>query len=193
MGVSKSPKESLAKAIELVQKAIELDDGYAHSLMGFLLSQIGQYDKAVAEAERGVALNPNSADSHALLGMTLRFSGRYQEAIPELEKAVRLNPIPPGWYLQNLGTVYFRTGRYEEGIKECEEAVRLEPNSLYARLELTAVYGLAGLEDKARAEATEVLRMNPKFSLEEFGKRITSKDQESKERVIGALRKAGLK
>jgi len=193
MGVSKSPKESLAKAIELVQKAIELDDGYAHSVMGFLLSQIGQYDRAVAEAERGVALNPNSADSHAFLGITLRFSGRYQEAIPQLEKAVRLNPIPPGWYLHNLGMVYFRTGRYEEGIKECEEGVRLEPTSLYARLELAAVYSLAGLDEKARTEATEVLRMNPKFSLEEFGKRFTSKDQESKERFLGALRKAGLK
>jgi len=192
MGISKSPKQSLAKAIELVQKAIELHDGYAHSVMGFLLSQIGQYDKAVAEAERGVALNPNSADSHAFLGITFRFSGRYQEAIPVLEKAVRLNPIPPGWYLQNLGAVYFRTGRYKEGIKECEEAVRLEPNSLYSRLELTAVYSLAGLDEKARAEATEVLRMNPKFSVEEFGKRFTSKDQESKEKFLGALRKAGL-
>jgi len=192
MGISKSPKQSLAKAIELVQKAIELHDGYAHSVMGFLLSQIGQYDKAVAEAERGVALNPNSADCHAFLGIAFRFSGRYQEAIPVLEKAVRLNPIPPGWYLQNLGAVYFRTGRYKEGIKECEEAVRLEPNSLYSRLELTAVYSLAGLDEKARAEATEVLRMNPKFSVEEFGKRFTSKDQESKEKFLGALRKAGL-
>jgi len=192
LGLSKSPKQSLTKAIELVQKAIELDDGYAHSVLGFLLSQIGQYDRAVAEAERGVALNPNSADSHTFLGITLRFSGRNQEAIPEFEKAIRLNPIPPGWYLHNLGLAYFRTGRYEEGIKECEKAVRLEPGSLYARLELAAVYGLAGRDEKARAEATEVLRMNPKFALEEFGKRFTAKNQEDKERYLDALRKAGL-
>ena len=193
IGTSKSPKQSLAKAIELVQKAIELDDGYAHSVLGFLLLQIRQYDKAVAEAERGVALNPSSADSHAWLGVTLRFSGRYQEAIPEFEKAIHLNPIPPSWYLHNLGSVYFGSGRYEEGIKECEKAVLLEPDSLYARLDLAAVYGFAGRDEESRAEATEVLRMNPKFSLEEFGKRSISRNQEDKERYIGALRKAGLK
>ncbi|MEE9192792.1 MAG: tetratricopeptide repeat protein [Candidatus Aerophobetes bacterium] len=193
LGSSKSPKQSLAKAIELVQKAIELDDGYSHSVLGFLLSQIRQYDKAIAEAERGVALNPNSADSHAWLGLTLFLSGRYQEAIPEFEKAIRLNPIPPGWYLHNLGLAYFCTGRHEEGIKECEKAVRQKPDSLYARLELAAVYGLSGRDEEARAEATEVLRMNPKFSLEELEKRLAHKNQEDKERYIGALRKAGLK
>jgi adenylate cyclase len=193
LGSSKSPKQSMAKAVELVQKAIELDDSYGHSVMGFLLLQIGQYDNAVVEAERGVALNPSSADSHAWLGMTFRFSGRDQEAIPELEKAIRLNPIPPSWYLHNLGLAYFRIGRYEEGIKTCEEAVRQEPGSLYARLELTAVYSLSGQDEKARAEANEVLRMNPKFSLQEFGQRFTAKSQEAKERYLGALWKAGLK
>jgi adenylate cyclase len=193
LGSSKSPKQSLAKAIELVQKAIELDDGYSHSVLGFLLSQIRQYDRAIAEAERGVALNPNSADSHAWLGLTLILSGRYQEAILEFEKAIRLNPIPPGWYLHNLGLAYFCTGRYEEGIKECEKAVRQKPDSLYARLELAAVYSLSGRDEEARAEGTEVLRMNPRFSLEELEKRLTHKNQEDKERYIGALRKAGLK
>jgi adenylate cyclase len=193
LGSSKSPKQSLAKAIELVQKAIEFDDGYAYSVLGFLLSQIRQYDKAVAEAERGVDLNPNLADSHAWLGLTLILSGRYQEAILEFEKAIRLNPIPPSWYLHNLGLAYFRTGRYEEGIKECEKAVRQKPDSLYARLELAAVYSLSGRDEEARAEGTEVLRMNPKFSLEELEKRLKHKNQEDKERYIGALRKAGLK
>ena len=69
----------------------------------------------------------------------------------------------------------------------------LEPDSLYARLDLAAVYGFAGRDEESRAEATEVLRMNPKFSLEKFGKRSTSRNQEDKERFLGALRKAGLK
>jgi adenylate cyclase len=193
LGVSKSPKQSLAKAIELAQKAIELDDGYAYSVLGFLLLQIKQYDKAVVEAERGVVLNPNYADSHAWLGVTLRFAGRYQEAIAELEKAIRLNPIPPGWYLHNLGLAYFRTGRYEEGIRECEKAVRLDPYSLYAHLELAAVYSLSGRDEEARAEAAKVLKINPKFSLEGMEKILTSKHQEDKEMYFDALRKAGLK
>ena len=71
--------------------------------------------------------------------------------------------------------------------------MRQKPDSLYARLELAAVYSLSGRDEEARAEGTEVLRMNPRFSLEELGKRLTHKNQEDKERYIGALRKAGLK
>ena len=58
-----------------------------------------QYDKAVAEAEKAVALNPNSAMAHVMLGKTLIFAGRWEESIPEYKKAIRLNPIPPNMYL----------------------------------------------------------------------------------------------
>jgi adenylate cyclase len=85
------------------------------------------------------------------------------------------------------------TGQYNEAINWCERAVRREPNSPWPRLFLAAVYSLAGRDEKARLEAAEVLRINPKFSLEKFAKDVTYKNQEDKERLIGALRQAGLK
>ena len=195
METSKSPKDSLEKSIELLQKAITLDDtnAEAHSLLGFTFSMTGQYDKAVAEGEKAVALNPNSADSHMYLGKVLTFAGRYEESIPELQTAIRLNPIPPNIYLYSLGISYTLTRQYDEAITWCEKAVRREPNSLMARLFLAAVYSLAGRDEKARIEAAEVLRINPKFSLEKFAKSVTYKNQEDQERLISALRKAGLK
>jgi hypothetical protein len=45
----------------------------------------------------------------------------------------------------------------------------------------------------ARAEAAEVLRLNPQFSLEVHRQRLSIKDLEVLERHIAALRKAGLK
>jgi hypothetical protein len=47
--------------------------------------------------------------------------------------------------------------------------------------------------DEARAEAAEVLRLNPKFSLEVHKERAPIKDPGMLERHIAALRKAGLK
>jgi adenylate cyclase len=58
---------------------------------------------------------------------------------------------------------------------------------------LAAAYSLAGQDEKARVEAAEVLRINPKFSLEKFAQSVTYKNQEDKERLISALRQAGLK
>jgi hypothetical protein len=59
---------------------------------------------------------------------------------------------------------------------------------------MAAIYGQAGRDKEARIEAAEVLRINPKFSLEKYAKIIILKNQEDEERAfIAPLRKAGLK
>jgi len=44
----------------------------------------------------------------------------------------------------------------------------------------------------AHAEAAEVLRINPKFSAENYAKHIALKDEASKKLLIDGMRKAGL-
>jgi len=192
---TKSPKDSIAKAIELVQRALVLDDtlAEAYSLLGFLFSNTRQYDKALAKAEHAVALNPNSAYAHYMLGKILVFDGRWEESIPEYKKAIRLNPMPPNTYLWSLGLSYAWTGQYEEAITWCKKAVLQEPNSLMAHEMMAVVYSLSGREEEARAEVTEILRLNPKFSLEKVAKSCGYKKETDCERLIGALQKAGLK
>jgi adenylate cyclase len=191
---SKSPKASMAKAIELVQQAIVLDDTFAeaHGWLGFIYSMIKQYDKGIAQAEKAVALNPNSAESHYRLGKTLSLAGRWEESIPEYKKAIRLNPIPPNMYLWSLGMSYWGMGKYEEAITWGEKAIHQEPNSLLAQVWMTVIYVFSGREEEARVQAAEVLRINPKFSVKKYEKRASFKKKADNERFIGALRKAGL-
>jgi TolB-like protein/Tfp pilus assembly protein PilF len=191
---SKSPKDSIAKSRELAEKAIALDDTFAeaHGWLGFLYSMRKQYDKGIAQAEKAVALNPNSAESHYRLGKTLSLAGRWEESIPEYMKAMRLNPIPPNMYLWSLGMSYWGMGQYKEAIPWGEKAVRQEPNSLLARIWMAVIYVSSGREEEARAEAAEVLRINPKFSVKKYEKRAAFKKKEDNKRYIAALRKAGL-
>jgi len=195
LGSSKSPKQSMARAMELLQKALVLDDTYAeaHGLLGFLYSMTRQHDKAVALAEKALALDPNSAECHYRLGKILVFNGRWEESIPEYKKAIRLNPIPPNTYLWSLGLSYGWTGQYEEAITWCKKAILQEPNSSLAHIMMAAVYGLSGREEEARAAAAEILRINPKFSLEKLAKSCTYRGKGDCERLFGALRKTGLK
>jgi adenylate cyclase len=67
------------------------------------------------------------------------------------------------------------------------------PNILGAHLTLAAVYSELGQAAEARAEAAEVLRINPKFSLEVLRQRLPYKDPADLERFLDGLRKAGLK
>ncbi len=194
VGVSKSPKQSMIKAMELFQKALVFDEtcAEAHGRIGFLYSMMGQHEKGVAEAEQGVALNPNSALAHLMLGKTLFFAGRWEESIPEYKQALRLNPIPPSIYYYSLGLSYGYTGQYDKAIAWCDKAVRREPDSLIARIMMTVVYSLSGREEQARVEGLEVLRIQPKFSLEIFEKKVTYQRKEDRERLLNALRKAGI-
>ena len=197
-----SPSKKIAEGlsggyltIELLQKAIILGDSHAeaHGLLGFLYSMTGQHDEAIAEGEKAVALNSNSAQCHFLLGKVLTFAGRWKESIPEYKIAIRPNPIPPITYLYSIGLAYAWTGQYDQAITWSEKAIRQEPNSLLAHLFMASVCSQSGRDEEARIEAAEVLRINPKFSLDGFAKSLTYKKQEDVERQLNALRKAGLK
>jgi adenylate cyclase len=194
-GSSKSPKESLDKAVELTQKAISLDpnDPRHYALLGNLYVMKRNYDKAIAEGEKAVALDPGGADVHAWLGMSLNYADKPKEAIPLFEKAIRLNPNGPTWYFHNFGHSYRLMGQYQEAITQYKKALCVAPNNIWAHLSLAATYSLLGRDEEARAEAEEVLRMNPKFSLEYFAKALPFKNQAQIDCYIEALRKAGLK
>ncbi len=58
---------------------------------------------------------------------------------------------------------------------------------MMARLFMAGIYSRAGRDEEARIEAAEVLRINPKFSLEKFAKSLTYKKQEDVERTVSAL------
>jgi adenylate cyclase len=194
-GSSKSPKESLAKAMELVQKSIALDDSFAlaYTQLGWLYTMTGKHEAAIAEIERAIALAPNDSLAHIWMGYALRFAGRNEEAIRYSEQAVRLNPIPPSYYFRGLAANYIIAGRYDEAIAMCKKGLNRAPNDILTHITLAAAFSQAGREDAARAETEEVLRINPKFSLENYTKRLPYKNQTDRDFFIEALRKAGLK
>ena len=165
----------------------------AHALRGKVHLWKRQHDLAIAELEKTLSLNPNYADGLTGLGEALYFAGRPEEAIGLVKKAMRLNPKYPVWYLLNLGHAYFLTGRYEEAITTLKRVINRNPNFWPAYIYLTASYVELGQEEKARIEASELLRTNPNFSLETGRQRLPYKDKAVLEHLFDILRKAGLK
>ena len=195
LGISPSPAESMKRCIELMQKAVALDDssGEAHAGLGYWLVLARQYDKAVAEGERGMALEPNSAGVLHNYASILTYVGRREEAIPLFREALRLNPRPPNAYYRQFGIALRDSGQYDEAIALQKKAIEREPNDTLAYIVLASSCALAGREEEARAAAKELLRVNPAFSLERLAKTTPHKDREVAERFIEALRRAGLK
>jgi adenylate cyclase len=195
LGNTKSPQETLQKSMELAQKALAIDDsiGVGHSLLGNIYSTRGDHDKAIAEGERAMALNPGGVSILLNYAGSLYFAGRPEEAIPLFQKAIRLNPFGPSSLYRDYGNALRNTGRLEEAVSAYKKSVQIAPDNFTAHLGLTATYSLMGREREARAEAAEVLRINPKFSLDYYARALPFKDQSVGDRIVGALRKAGLK
>jgi adenylate cyclase len=194
-GTSKSPSESVGRAIELGQRAVALDESEptANAYLGYFYTFAGQFDKAVAHAERGLALSPNSYLVLYNSGATLAFSGRPEKAIPLLQKAIRLNPLAPAIFFCTLSGAYCMVGRFDEAVEQAKKAVEQEPKNQFPYLYLASACILAGREEEAQAAAAEVLKINPTFSLEQFAMTRSYKDRSFVDSTIDSLRKAGLK
>jgi adenylate cyclase len=192
---SKSPKESLAQAVEWLQKAVAMDDSLAdaHARLAHAYTFVNRHEEAIAEAEKAMAMDPNSAEVHNAACYALRFSGKAAEAVTACKKAIRLEPFAPGNYYGNLGMAYFQKGGdCEEAVKACEEGLKRAPESMIVHFMATTVFSSCGREEEARKTAKELLRIQPKFSAESFGKKLPQNKQEDKDRIVEALRKAGL-
>jgi adenylate cyclase len=195
LGASRSPRESLGKAAKLCKKAIALDENQdaPHAVLGHIYALTRKYDKAIEEGERSIVLNPNSAGAYVWFGMSLTYAGRSEEAIEMIKKGMRLSPFPPAYYMQNLGNAYREAGRYEEAITEYKKCVKRQPNNIMGHSLLSMTYALAGRYEEAREAWSEVLKINPKYSVEKRFRVWPYKNPDNRRRAIAAMHKAGLK
>jgi adenylate cyclase len=196
-GSTKFPQESLEKAMVMAQKALAIDDSLViiHGLLCFIYGQKRDYDKCIAEGERALALDPNGAGAYEWYANALYAVNSFKEAIPMFQKAIRLNPLGSSMAFCNLGNCYRRTGRFEEAVLAFKQALLRSPNIIFAHVALASTYILIGREKEAHSEAAEVLRIDPKFSLDNYSKGVAFlyPDQSDLDDYIDSLHKAGLK
>lgn len=181
--------------MEAAQRAVAVDtsSALAHLVLGMapLLNQ--QYNQAVAEIDRSLTLSPSFAGVFPdFVAEGLNAVGRPTEALKVMERVLR-TPRPSQWYFYPVGHAYYLLGRTAEAIEPLQRVLSVYPHLVKAHVLLAAVSSELGKEAEARDEATEVLRLNPKFSLEVHRQRVPIKDPAMLERHIAALRKAGLK
>lgn len=188
------PAGSLEKAKELGKKATTHGGSLGHMLLMSVYERQGGYDRSIAEAEKGLALNPNSADFNAVFAVTLMNTGKYKEAIKRVKKAIRLNPHHPPWVLTILGGCYLRAGMNEEAIEVYERDIKQAPDTLHSWLSLASLYAQMGRDEEAKKAAEEVHRIAPDYSWGKYGKVFYRfNDKEIERKFFDGLHKFGLK
>jgi adenylate cyclase len=197
-GWTESPTESLKQAFECTKKALIIneEDPFAHGFMGSIYLLQRQHEKAIAEGQRAISIDPNYADGYVQLGQTMLYSGRFEESLQLVKKGIRLCPKPRPFYPWSLGYAYFMLGRYEMAIATGKSLLERCQNGEcppeWARSILSASYMEHGMEKEARAEAQEALKTRPTISLELYRRGHPYKDPANLERLLSAWRKAGI-
>ena len=186
---------TLDPAVAAGQRTVALKDAwyFSHITLGYLYQR--QYEQALAEIERAVALAPTEALSYTARAEVLSDMGRTEDTLAAAAQAQHLKPQFAESHLGSVGSVgsaYAVAGHYQEAIAPLKQYLARYPNILPAHLMLAAVYSEVGQAAEARAEAAEVLRLNPQFSLAVHRQRMPIKDPTVLERHLAALRTAGL-
>jgi adenylate cyclase len=199
LGTSKSPQESLKKAIEMANKALALDgsDGIVSSCLAYLMAMTRQYEKSVAYAEKALALNPNSYMVLMNAGSAFLYADRPDEAIPLLLREQRLNPFAPAISPMILCWAYRAAGQYDQALEQAKKAVARDrkqaDRDFGPQVALAGAYMLTGQEAEGRSAAVEVLKISPKFSLDRYARTLPFKNRSKVDIEIAALRRAGLR
>src|SRR5882762_9555493 len=78
---TRSPREGFSSAEALARRAVAIDpaDAEARARLGMTLWMRADYQGALAEVDRALALSPNLAYAHGIRGSTLVFSGQAED------------------------------------------------------------------------------------------------------------------
>ncbi|HHP7235201.1 MAG TPA: adenylate/guanylate cyclase domain-containing protein [Desulfobacterales bacterium] len=193
LGWTEFPQKALEQVEQLAGKALRLEESNAdaYALLGMVNIYRQRYDRAVNQLDRAIELNPNNATALKDRGMVMVWIGQLDDAVQSLETAFRFNPNQsPGGFV-SLGQAYYLKGQYLEAIQVFEESASRWPDWLGSHLVLAAAYAQAGRTGEAAREAEEIRRLDPFFTIDDFG--TAFRNPADRDQIVEGLRKAGLK
>ncbi len=172
---NKRTEESLYKAVDLFEKAIEIDPGYALAYAGLAetftvlntwgtnIGVEGYYPKAREMAEKAIELDEKLAPAHAVLGAVANeYDFDWDAAERHFLRAIELSPnyaTAHQWYSEFLSS----TGRLDEAVARIRIAMELDPLSPIIRVVAGLILVRNGEIDAGFAEFDEVAAESPLF------------------------------
>ena len=150
-----SSAEQYPRAAKAAHRAIELDPSLAdaHASLGFVkLNWEWDWEGALHEFQRAIALNPSHEAAHRWLSAYLAGIGRDDEALPIALRAIELDPISilPR---MNLGIVHFFAWRHEEAEREFRRVIEMDPGFVRGYAFLATSLSFLDRHDEAIAVA----------------------------------------
>jgi tetratricopeptide (TPR) repeat protein len=153
-GSTGDSKKSLEYTKELAAKYP--GDARAQTLLGFVYSNLQQFDKSVATGTKATEVDPKYAPAYNLLGYAYMPQGKYAEAETAFKKYIELVPGDPNPY-DSYAELLMKTGRFDESIGQYRKALSIDSHFNTAHVGIAGNLMYQGKHDAAAAE-TQKLR-----------------------------------
>jgi TolB-like protein/DNA-binding winged helix-turn-helix (wHTH) protein/Tfp pilus assembly protein PilF len=140
-----------------IREAIRLNPSsvLAHQYYSTMLTTMGKFDEAIAEARRALELDPLSAPASTTLGIRYWYADRIAEATIQFTKTLDAHPefAIAHW---GLAKTHLATGTNDRAIDQLQRALELSGNSTYMRAQLAFGLAKAGNRERARSIQREL-------------------------------------
>ena len=153
----------IQKAEEEYFRVLEISPKKQQAYFGLiqLYLNIQQFDKAYEYAEKVKALDPTFPTAHMISVIINVHSGRFEEADKEVAVYETIGQFDPQ-DITNMAGAYINAKKYEQAAHLYSILTTHFPDNPKYHANLAPVYAALGMNDKARAEAEEAARLDPK-------------------------------
>ena len=184
--------EARRQAVKYQQVSMKGPSPLSHVVAAELYRYRGDFERAIAEAEKAIILDSNDSDAYIAMGWALIGGSRHREAANSLKRAMRLDPFHPETYV--LGLAYFFMKQFEKAATLFERGIKSNPEVDSIFFYLAATYAHLGREQEAKAALAKLREINPKYSYLRYLKYWAKyKDPADFNLLADGLRKAGMK
>ena len=134
------------EAIRLFDESLAIEPtAEAYTYKGWTYSHMGDFKRAIEEAEKAIRLDPDFGNPYNDIGVYLIELGKEAEAVPYLEKAMKAMRYCCYQFPHfNMGRIYIKKKQYEKAREEFKKSLAIDPAYEPAReaLEILQQMGL---------------------------------------------------
>jgi adenylate cyclase len=188
--------EIIADLISSAQMAIELDshEAIAHSMLGCGLAVKQDFNRAINQARKALALNPYAFWSHCSLAFSLFMAGDIARSLEEYEQTIRIGTNDPNLFHAATMIVWnnYLLGNYQAAADAIPAAELLAPDYIQIQAIAASTWAQLGVSETASAYLSRLTGAWPNLTIEKYRSRLLWKKPELIEYFLNGLRKAGL-
>jgi tetratricopeptide (TPR) repeat protein len=124
----------------------------------------GELDKAIADCNEAMRLDPKNARAYYNRGNAWLKKGEDDKAISDFNAAIRLDPHPKMLYYVLRAEAWWTKREYDKAMSDLDVAIRLDPTYAAAYVGRAYVWRSRGDYAKAIDDCNEATRLDPQFA-----------------------------